>query len=227
MRCVSDFCGLISAIILPYVTVLPAGTFPLRNRNNWFVSDGIFVTTTCASQTVSFANKFFQMALVGTLVRCLYYRDDTLVGLITTLDWCCPQLFVTGTVCDMLWDSLSFPDVPAFWCCMIVLLAIGHIYFLCSGHDGIVTLFFIYLVYFTLFAADGEVAWVGLEGFWYLSLDYSSRFTLRGRAVWSFTLGCLEIFFNIGAGGVVNASLFDNWISASNVFLNSLIDLSR
>ena len=45
VRCVSVFCGLISATILPYVTVLPAGTSPLGMKKMVFVPGGILVLT--------------------------------------------------------------------------------------------------------------------------------------------------------------------------------------
>ena len=49
-----------------------------------FVPDGILVPTPCASRTISFANGFSQTALVGPLIRCLYYSDAPVVGSMTT-----------------------------------------------------------------------------------------------------------------------------------------------
>ena len=51
VRCVSAFCGIILAKIIPYVTVLPAGTFNLVMKKMVFVPDGILVPTPCASRT--------------------------------------------------------------------------------------------------------------------------------------------------------------------------------
>ena len=45
-----------------------------------FVPDDILVPTTCASQPISFANEFSQMALVGPLTICLYSSDAPVVG---------------------------------------------------------------------------------------------------------------------------------------------------
>ena len=60
---------------------------------------------------------------------------------------------------------ILFPDVTVLWYCTGVLIAIGRIYFLCSGHSGIVVLFILVFVYFTLFSTDGGIAWMGLGGF--------------------------------------------------------------
>ena len=49
-----------------------------------FVPDGILVPTPCASQPISFANEFTQMALVGLITRCLYSSDAPVVGSMST-----------------------------------------------------------------------------------------------------------------------------------------------
>ena len=49
-----------------------------------FVPDGILVPTTFASQPISFANEFSQIALVGPLTRCLYSSDAPVVGSMKT-----------------------------------------------------------------------------------------------------------------------------------------------
>ena len=84
VRCVSAFCGLILATIIPYVTVLPYGTLSLGMKKMVFVPDGILVPTPCASRPISFANEFYQMALVCPLTRCLYSSDAPVVGSMTT-----------------------------------------------------------------------------------------------------------------------------------------------
>ena len=83
--CVSDFCGCISSTIIPYVTVLPAVIFSLGTKKIVFVPDDILVTNSYASRHISFANEFTQMAPVGPLIRCLYYRDAPVVRSTTTL----------------------------------------------------------------------------------------------------------------------------------------------
>ena len=45
-----------------------------------FVPYGILDPTPCANPTISFADEFPQMDLVGPLIRCLYYRDAPVVG---------------------------------------------------------------------------------------------------------------------------------------------------
>ena len=61
------------------------------------------------------------------------------------------------------WVPLLFLAVLEIWYCTGVLLVIGNIYFLCSGHVGIVALVILdFLVYFHLFDADDGVAWVGV-----------------------------------------------------------------
>ena len=42
----------ISATIIPYVIVLPAGTFPLGINKIVLLPDGIIVPTTCAIRTI-------------------------------------------------------------------------------------------------------------------------------------------------------------------------------
>ena len=84
VQCSSAFCGLILAKVLPYVTVLPDSTFPLGMKKMVFVPDNILVPTPCASRTILFANEFYQMDLVGPLIRCLYSSDSPVVGSITT-----------------------------------------------------------------------------------------------------------------------------------------------
>ena len=49
-----------------------------------FVQDGIIVPTPFASRPISFANKFFQMDLVGPLTIYLYSSDAPVVGSMTT-----------------------------------------------------------------------------------------------------------------------------------------------
>ena len=58
VRCVSEFWGIISATILPYVTVIPAGNLSLGTKKIVFVPDGILVPTPCAIRPISFANEF-------------------------------------------------------------------------------------------------------------------------------------------------------------------------
>ena len=57
VQCVSGFCVKFSATILPYVTALPAGTFPLGINNIVLVPDVILVTNLCASRQTSFVKK--------------------------------------------------------------------------------------------------------------------------------------------------------------------------
>ena len=45
---------------------------------------GILFPTPCAGCPISFANEFYQMALVGPLIRCLYYSDAPVFGSMTT-----------------------------------------------------------------------------------------------------------------------------------------------
>ena len=63
----------------------------------------------------------------------------------------------------MQWVTLSLPDVPALDRFTGVLLAIGRIYLLCRSHSGVVALV-LFFVYFSLVAADVEVAWGGVGG---------------------------------------------------------------
>ena len=85
VRCVSAFCGRILAKIIPYVTVLPIGTFPLRIKKMVFIPDVVLVPTPWASRTISFSNEFYQMDLVGPLIRFLYSSDAPVFRSITTL----------------------------------------------------------------------------------------------------------------------------------------------
>ena len=85
VRCVSAFCGCILTTIIPYVTVIPDLNSPLYIKKIIFVTAGILVLTPCASRTISFAIKFSQMALVGSLIICLYSRDAPVVGSMTIL----------------------------------------------------------------------------------------------------------------------------------------------
>ena len=84
VQCVSAFYGLILATILPYFTVLPAGTLSLGMNKMVFVPDVILVPTPCASRPISFANEFSQMDLVGPLIICLYSSDAPVLGSMTT-----------------------------------------------------------------------------------------------------------------------------------------------
>ena len=112
------------------------------------------------------------------------------------------------------------------WYCTCVLLAVGHICFLCIGHGGLDSLVpLILCCIFTLFATDSGVVWIGLRSFWSLSLDSSSGSILGSGAVLSSTLGSLELYFIIEAGGVGSVSLFGILVSASEIFSNSLIAL--
>ena len=127
--------------------------------------------------------------------------------------------------CDLLWVPLSFSAVPAIWYCTGVMIAIVHIYFLCSGHSGFVATVLFSWVYFLLVVADNGVSLFGMRCFWYFSLYSSSVSTLVGGGIWYFTLGSLELCFIRGYGGVGSASLFESWIYAS-FFSNYLITLS-
>ena len=49
------------------------------------VPDGILVHTPSAIRTISFADELYHMALLGLLVRCLYSKDDPVVGSRNTL----------------------------------------------------------------------------------------------------------------------------------------------
>ena len=80
VRYVLDFCGFISATIIPLVSFLPVGTFSLGMKKMEFFPDGILVPTPCSSRPISFANEFFQMASVVPLIRCLYSSDAPVVG---------------------------------------------------------------------------------------------------------------------------------------------------
>ena len=68
------------------MTILPDGNFKSGIKKIVLVPDGIVVPTTCAIQTISFANKFYQIAFVGTSIILLYYRDAPVVGSMNTLD---------------------------------------------------------------------------------------------------------------------------------------------
>ena len=62
------------------MTVLPAGKFYLDIKKIVLVPDAIIVTTTCASWTIYFESKFYQMDLVGPLIICFHSRDAPVVG---------------------------------------------------------------------------------------------------------------------------------------------------
>ena len=83
VQCISAFCDIILATILPYVTYLPSGTLSLGMKKMVFVPDVILVPTPCASWPISFANEFSQMAIVGPLTRCLYSSDAPVVESMT------------------------------------------------------------------------------------------------------------------------------------------------
>ena len=58
-----------------------------------------------------------------------------LIGLMLSLKY-----FFLVMNCYPQWVPLSFPAVPTLWYCNGVPLAIGNIYFLCSGHRSVVAL---------------------------------------------------------------------------------------
>ena len=80
-------------------------------------------------------------------------------------------------------------------------------------------------MYFSLFAADSRVVYIGMVGFCSLSLDSSSGSTLGGGAVLYSTFGSLELFFISGARGVGSLSMFGILVSESKIFANHLIAL--
>ena len=97
VRCVSAFCGRISAAIIPYVTIISAGTLSLGIKKMVFVPDVIIVPTPCNSRPVSFANELSLMDLVIPLIICLYSSDYPVVGSMTTFTWWCPFIFFSST----------------------------------------------------------------------------------------------------------------------------------
>ena len=131
-----------------------------------FVSDGILVPNIYASRTISFANKFPQMDLLGPLIRSMYSSghliDDVPADLSRVLQH-------DATLAPLLFLAL--------WYCTGVLPVVGHTCFLCSGIGGV------FLVYFFLVASDDGVVWIGLGGFCSLLLDSSSGSTPGGGDV--------------------------------------------
>ena len=136
------------------------------------------------------------MDSVCPLITCLYSRDSSIVGSRTTLAWCyiCSFFASTSMCCAM--------GYPLFtWCaCAIVLYrSVAH------GRSYLSPVYWPrrncfnsslrFLVYFAIVAAYGGVAWVGVDGVFPLSLVSSSGSTLVGGAVWSFTLGSLELYY--------------------------------
>ena len=77
------------------------------------------------------------MALVGPLIKCLYSSDAPVVGSMT--------FFFDDVHADL---SLVLQHVAplaplvllVLLYCTSVLLVVGHIYFLCSGHGGVASL---------------------------------------------------------------------------------------
>ena len=184
------------------MTFLPAVTLSLGIKKILFVPDGILVPGPLNSRPVFFANKFSIMNFFGSLIKCLYYRDDPVIGSLTALAWCLPCIFFDSTTMCCAVGSNIIPfctcALVLYWC----FTRYRSYYFLCSGHSGIVVLFFNFLVYVSLVDTDGGVSWVGLVGFWFLSLYHLSWSTLGYGAVLSFTLGSLELcFYYRGLGG--------------------------
>ena len=82
------------------------------------VPDGILVPTPCASRPISFANDFFQMALVGPLIRCLYYMDAPVVGSITKYDLLYPCRSATSTATCYAIGSTIVPCALVLYRCV-------------------------------------------------------------------------------------------------------------
>ena len=118
VRCVSAFYGLISATSLPKVTVLPAGTSPLGMKKMVFVTDEMRVPTPFSSRPISFANEFSQMALVGTLIICLYSSDAPVAGSMRTFTWWCPCRFVASTLTYFTIGSTLVPCALVLYRCV-------------------------------------------------------------------------------------------------------------
>ena len=92
-----------------------------------------------------------------------------------------PEDLLMVLQCAVLLVPLLF---PALWYFIGVLLAVGHICFLCSGHVSIASL--VPLIFWRIFPLSllmVLVAWVGLVGFCSLYLDSSYGSTLGGGAV--------------------------------------------
>ena len=70
----------------------------------------------------------------------MYYRDAPVVRSIATFDWYRTYRLFPVLKCTVPLVPLSLPDIHDLWYCSGVLLAIGHIYFVCSGHSGVVEL---------------------------------------------------------------------------------------
>ena len=151
------------------MNVLPAVTFPLVLKKRVFFPYGIIVTTPWASLPILFASEFFQMDLVGPLIRCLYSSDSSVVGSMTTFAWWCSWILFLVLQRPALLDPLLF---PALCYCTGVLLAVDHICFLCSFHSSVVSLVpIIFDIYIFLVAADGVFSWIGLGIFCSIYLD--------------------------------------------------------
>ena len=83
---------------------------------------------------ISFANEFYQMSLLGPLIRCLYFRDYTIVGSMKILLDDVPLDWLLVLQRDVRLYPLLF---PMLWYCISVMLVVGQIFFLCSGHGGV------------------------------------------------------------------------------------------
>ena len=149
------------------------------------------------------------MALVGTLTRCLYSRDDPVVGSINTLDWCCPWIFVASTAMCCVVVSTIIPCSP----CALVLywwVTCSRSYLFpmwCPLQSSCASSLNI-LIYFYLFAADGVVSCMRVYNGCYISLGSTYVSTLGGGAVWSLTMGFFSSVFVSYWGGLVVHSCF-------------------
>ena len=68
------------------MTFPPDGIFYLGIKKIVLFPDDIIVPDTCARWPIYFSKEFSKMALVGTLIICLYSRDYPVVEPISTLD---------------------------------------------------------------------------------------------------------------------------------------------
>ena len=128
-----------------------------------------------AIQSISFANDFPQMDFIDPLIRCMYSRDAPVVGSITTLSWCCPCVFFDSTeMCCAVGSTIITWYTRAVVLYQCVARDRSYLFPLQWPRSCCCTSYFIFSVYFPLFAADGGVAWYGMG----VSEKYLPRFIL-------------------------------------------------
>ena len=57
------------------------------------------------------------MSFVGPLIRCMYSIYAYIVGSMTTLDWCCPYIFLANTE---MYYAVGSTLVPRCFCALVL-----------------------------------------------------------------------------------------------------------